>query len=103
MSKKISVLIKEPGKQPRHVAISDRLENLQKTVDGFIETVTLTSDLVIICNEEGLLRGLPYNCTVRGCALHGTIILCGVDGDEFADLPSGWGDLKKILPAMWEV
>lgn len=34
MSRKISVLIKEPGKSPRHVWISNTLENLQKTVGG---------------------------------------------------------------------
>ena len=38
---KISVLIKEPGKQPRHVNIENSLKNLQKTVGGYIETVTL--------------------------------------------------------------
>ena len=48
MNHKISVLIKEPGRVPRHVAISNTLENLQRTVGGYIETVTLCSDLVLI-------------------------------------------------------
>ena len=49
---KISVLIKGPGKNPRHVWISNTLENLQKTVGGYIESVTLATDMCIICNEE---------------------------------------------------
>lgn len=53
MAKKISVLIKEPGKAPRHVSISSTLYNLQRTVGGYIETVTLCSDLVIICRLDG--------------------------------------------------
>ena len=44
--KKISVLIKDPGKNPRHVNISDSLGNLQKTVDGFIQTVTMRSEII---------------------------------------------------------
>lgn len=66
MAKKISVLIKEPGKAPRHVNISRTLYNLQKTVGGYIETVTLCSDLVIICNEEGRMKGLPHCCKICG-------------------------------------
>lgn len=50
---KIKVIIKQPGRAPYVTNISNTLENLQKTVDGYIETVTLCSDLVIICNEEG--------------------------------------------------
>jgi hypothetical protein len=51
MKEKTGVLIKEPGRNPRHVNISDTLENLQKTVGGYIETVTICSDLVVICDE----------------------------------------------------
>lgn len=100
--KKISVLIKEPGKKPRHVNISDSLTNLQRTVNGYIETVTVAKDLVVICNEEGLIRNLPYNCTICGAALCGTIIMCGVDGDEFADLPYSWDDIKRLFHALFE-
>ena len=100
--KKINVLIKDPGKKPRHVNISDSLGNLQKTVDGFIQTVTIATDLVIICNEEGLIRDLPYNCTICGAKLCGTIIMCGVDRDEFADLPCSWDDIKRLFPALFE-
>lgn len=100
--KKISVLIKEPGKKPRYVCISDSLTNLQKTVDGYIETVTIAKDLVVICNEEGLIRNLPYNCTICGATLCGTIIMCGVDGDKFADLPCSWDVIKRLFPALFE-
>ena len=102
MSKKISVLIKEPGRVPRHVTISDTLENLQKTVGGFIETVTLAKDLVVICDEEGRLKGKEHCCNICGVDFVGTVILCGVNGDEFADLPMPWNELKQTLPNLWE-
>lgn len=99
----ISALIKRPGEPPRHVNISNSLEALQKNVEGYIETVTLASDLVIICNEEGRLRNLPYNCTIDGVDFVGPILMVGKDGDEFADLPVKWDAMKKLFPNLWEV
>lgn len=99
---KISVLIKEPGKSPRHVWISNTLENLQKTVGGYIESVTLATDMCIICNEEGRLMNLPHNCNVCGIDFVGTIILCGIAGEELADLPGDWENWKTVFKSLWE-
>lgn len=41
MSKKIRVLMKRPDSDWYVTNISDTLENLQNTVDGYIETVTI--------------------------------------------------------------
>lgn len=98
----ISALVKRPGEPPRHVNVSNSLEALQKNVGGYIETVTLARDLVIICNEEGRLLDLPYNCTICGVDFVGPILMVGVKGDEFADLPVAWPDLKKLFPQLWE-
>ena len=100
---KIGVIIKEPGRVPRHVNISNTLENLQKTVGGYIETVTLCSDLVVICDEEGRIKDKPHCCNIGGVDFCGTGILAGVDGDEFADIPCGYGDFKRLFPGLWEV
>ena len=99
---KIGVLIKEPGKTPRHVNISDTLENLQKTVGGYIETVTITSDCVVICDDEGRLKGKPWCCNICGVDFVGTVILCGVAGEEFADLPLDWDGMKRVFATLWE-
>ena len=99
---KISVLIKDPGKNPRHVHIENSLKNLQTTVGGYIETVTLADDAVIICNEEGRLQGLPYCCTICGVDLVGTVVIAGVAGEEFADLPGDFKSWKKMFRSLWE-
>ena len=33
------------------------LEALQAAVGGYIETVKLTTELTLVCNEEGIIRG----------------------------------------------
>lgn len=99
---KISVLIKDPGKKPRHVHIENSLKNLQVTVDGHIETMKLATDTVIICNEEGRLRGMPYCCTICGVDFVGTVVIAGVAREEFADLPGSYQEWKRMLPSLWE-
>ena len=91
---KIKVLIKRSDEEVGHMTrIRPTLEILQKHVDGWIETVTLPGGIVIICDEEGRLKGKPHNCTVfpqnmaARVSFAGDIIVCGADGEEFADIP----------------
>lgn len=102
MSEVISALLKRPGEIPRHVNVSNSLDALQKNVEGYIETVTLAEDLVIICNEEGLIKGMPYNCTICGYDFVGPILIVGRKGTEFADLPVDWKTMKILLANLWE-
>ena len=79
--------------------ISNTLENFQRTVEGFIEVVPFTSDAVIVCNEEGRLRDLPFNCNLLGVDFVGTIFVVGVDGEEFCDVPITFKEWKELLKA----
>lgn len=83
----INVVIKRPGYQSFTDPLFDNtLEAFQKAVGGYIETVTLCSDLIIVCNEEGRIRGLPYNTTIAGIDFYGTIIAVSKRRDEFASI-----------------
>lgn len=114
---KIRAIVKRPDELIGHVTnIENSLENLQRTVEGYIETVTFTpkelyggSSFVVICNEGGRLFGLDQNCTVDASTIYnlrtpvsfvGTIAVVGVDGDEFADCPltrKYWAELIKPM------
>lgn len=78
---------KKPGAQPEIIEVDNTLKALQAEVDGYIETVTIASDAVVICNEEGVLRGMPYNCRFFGVDFVGTILVVGHSRDEFCDMP----------------
>lgn len=99
---KIRVLTKRPGKIPRSTWIENSLNNLQSYVGGYIETVMLATDCVVICDEEGRLKGKEYNCNIAGVDFVGDIIICGVDGEEFADLPIEYKDAKVVFKNLWE-
>ena len=60
---------------------------MQTEVGGYIETVTIASDVVVICNEEGVRLGMPYNCRFVDVDFVGTILVVGRNKDEFCDAP----------------
>lgn len=41
---------KKPGAQPEIIEVENTLKALQTEVGGYIETVTIASDAVVICN-----------------------------------------------------
>ena len=94
----IMVLIKEPGK-PAHMdpLFDNKLEAFQNAVGGYIETVTVADDVVIICNEEGRLMCMAPTVEINGLDFVGTIMAVGVKGDEFASLKAA------RVPKVWRV
>ena len=83
----MTAIYKAPGQKPEIIDIPNTLEALQEKVGGHIETVPFATDARIVCNEEGRLLGLPGNCCLLGVHFVGPILIVGVDGDEFTDLP----------------
>lgn len=99
---KIKCIVKRPDSKPYVTWISNRLENLQNFVGGYIETVTLFDDVVLICNEDGRRLGLPYNCRVCGVDFVGNIIFCGINEDEFGNIPYDIDTFKYMFQDLWK-
>lgn len=103
MSKgKVRCIIKRPDEEYGHVTnISVSLKNLQNTVGGYIECVPLGAKHVIICNEEGKLRGLEPNFRIgEGLfvdVICGNAIVIGTDGEDFCDMQISFATWKKFL------
>ena len=94
----IKCIINDPGEQPIVANIPNTLEALQKAVGGFIETVDRSDTLALLCNEEGLLMGLPYNHIIFEMPIVGPIVAVGVDGEEFVSLTSNQiQSLRRLL------
>lgn len=104
MEKKIRVIIKRPDEKYGHTTnISPSLENLQKHVEGRIEIVPILEDkgLVMICNEEGKIQRLQRNFIMGTPPFHdiivGTVIICGIEGEDLADVPIGFDTWKYMI------
>lgn len=95
---KIKAIVKRTDEAVGHMTwISNTLENLQRTVGGYIEAVQLWNDIVVICDEEGRIKRKDANCVVKGIDFVGDIIVLGIDGDEFADVPISMREWRKML------
>lgn len=101
-TEKISVLLVEPGKKPEMIEIENKLEEMQKAVGGYIEIADFFGDgAIIICNEEGKLKGLPFNRLVFSddnkllAIIAGPMLIAGVKQDEIASLPPAMAEKYK--------
>ena len=83
----IRILYKAVGKPWQEASIDNTLGAMQATVGGDIETVRISKDMVIVCNEGGQIFGLPYNSRVMGVEFCGDIFVVGTKGEEFVDVP----------------
>ena len=88
------ILIVEPDRHPRMPEIPHSLEAMQQIVGGYIEiTYPWEDPVALVCDEEGLLKQLPFNRLVaHQCAIFGTFFLCGIGEEELTDLPEELAD-----------
>lgn len=91
MAERIKVIIKRPDEKIGHTThIANTLKCFQNHVDGPIEVVTIGTNVVMVVNEEGKIRGLPKNFRVGvnfPDVIRGTVVVCGTEGEEFTDVP----------------
>ena len=71
---------------PSHTFDENTLEALQAAVHGHIECVQLTTELTLVCNEEGLIRGMPFNEHIFNFDIYGDFLIAKVWRDEFVTL-----------------
>ena len=80
------------GKEPEEIEIENSLEALQEQVGGYIEVLPLQPGIVIVCNEEGKLKGLEPNRGItwnhkRYDVIYGDFLICQVEEPEFVTMP----------------
>ena len=85
MKEEIRILVKLPGKPWSEERIPNTLKALQEKVGGNIETVTVADNACLICNKEGRITDLPYNCCFMGADFYGPLLFVGTDGEDFTD------------------
>ena len=89
----MNVLVVEPGYLPYEKEIQDgvdHLKQMQAIVGGLIEPIyPYHEEVAIVCNEEGLINGLPFNRSVPGGygGVFGTFFICGLGEEDFCSLP----------------
>lgn len=85
--KQILAIVKDPGKAPQvEPLFTNSLHALQEAVGGRIETLTLSADLVLVCNADARPQGLQENIQVFGVGIAGPVVAVGAKGERFVSL-----------------
>ena len=96
---KIRVLEIRPEDDMRVKTLRNDMAVLQSKVDGYVEKVRIvgSTNLIILCNEEGRIRNLPFCRFLVNpenhaliTSLYGDIIVCAVGGN---------GDFRSLTDA----
>lgn len=89
----LTVLVVSPGEEPSVETIPKGLESLQQQVGGYIEAIYPFEDPVgIVCNEEGKIKGLQLNRSLRDDdnnlydIISGTFLVVGLGDEDFCSL-----------------
>lgn len=91
----MKVVVKEVGKKAEVREIANELEALQKIVGGYIEVVQVDSDVLMVCDEEGKLKGKPYNFDLERDIIVGDVLFVQSYGEDFTDLNEA--NIEKLL------
>lgn len=83
------------GRKGKFCDIEDSLKEMQKLVGGYIETLTVAPDLVVVCNEEGKLRGLKPNRWCKGDVICGNFFICGIRDGEMCNFDKKYDDVIR--------
>jgi hypothetical protein len=86
MKERIRVIRKLPGDSAKLVEIANTLSSLQAQVGGYVESVMMSPNFAILCNEDGRLMGMEPNCRLFGIDFAGPILIVGIDGEDFDDV-----------------
>lgn len=80
---------KLPGQIPELIDVANDEEAIRQELGGNIEAVTIAQGLAVLCGEEGRMKGLDHNFSLRGLGVDfvGPVLVVGVDGAEFRDVP----------------
>jgi hypothetical protein len=99
----MKVLLIEPLKHPCKVEIENKLDAMYAALECDTITAVYPWDepIALVTDDEGLLRNKMPNRYIRelGQYIAGNFFLCGIEGEDFADMPGGL--MAKYMERFW--
>lgn len=99
----MKIVVKKAGQNPEVKEIKGTLENLKELVGGYIECVDFGfNNILMICNEEGKLLGLPPNFVFRGDIIVGDVFFCSGCEEDFESLTDDQVEFLMVIMNYFE-
>lgn len=100
-AKNIHVIIKCAGNDAYFADIENSEDVFGALVGGRAEMTVLAGNLVAVCSEDACMNGERYNVSICGKQFFGTVLVCGIRGDVFTDLPIEDGTARRVLCSLF--
>jgi len=97
----MKVIRKHPDRMPEVIDIPNDADTICAEVDGPLKAFKIARDLAIIFDADGQRKDKEPNVTFSGLgvACAGTVLVVGIDGKEFCDVPT----LDKVLFYLFDI
>lgn len=83
----MKILAVRTGELPEVIDIEHSLDAKSEFVGGYIQTISLSSTAILVCNDDGKVIGLKPNRVIPGDFIAGDFFIVGFDGrDDFCDI-----------------
>ena len=92
-------ILKKVGQSPKVIEIDNTLEALQDAVGGYTQAVYLDENIVIICDEEGKLKGKEYNFALPKDFIVGDVLFVCSSEEDFTGIDEG---AEKLIMSLFE-
>lgn len=97
----IHVIIKPTGSEAYFADIENSEDVFGALIGGHTEKTLFAADIVAVCSEDACMNGEKYNVSICGKQFFGTVLVCGICGDAFADLPIEDGTARRVLCSLF--
>lgn len=101
LPERITVVMRDPRKPYIAGPVENELEAFQHLVGGYIETLKICKDVLLVIDEEGKLKGDEINFAIgRGMArdlIAGTAVFTGIDEGEFVSCPYRAHEIAELI------
>lgn len=95
----MKAIFKDPLKESKIIDVENSVAGIQKVIGGYFEAITIEEDACILCDEEGKIKRLKPNCIYNGELIVGPVLVVGVKGEDFTDVPERiierWNEKEK--------
>lgn len=102
-----AILIKASGEsgpvEIKGKTFNEQTKALQEAIGRRIETIALSPECLMIVDREGRLKGLPENPKATQASsmnIVGDALVCGIDGEEFTDVPD---HIERLLYTLFGI
>lgn len=97
----MKIFVKFPGKKPEEMEIENTVRCWQQILGEDIETMKVTDDFILLCNEVDGAKHCEVNARFLGMQFYGPIAFCGMENGSFSDVPIDYAAFKRIMPDEW--